>query len=69
VKVTFNLPEKELVRMQVYDMLGHVVSDNLLPDTLNQTYTIDFPEESRGLYVVRVQTATSIDATKVLMGF
>jgi len=69
VKVTFNLPEKELVRMQVYDMLGHVVSDNLLPDTLNQTYTIDFPEESRGLYVVRVQTAASIGATKVLMGF
>jgi len=69
VKVTFNLPERELVRMQVYDMLGHVVSDNLLPDTLNQTYTIDFPQESRGLYVVRVQTATSIGATKVLMGF
>jgi len=69
VKVTFNLTERELVRMQVYDMLGHVVSDNLLPDTLNQTYTIDFPEESRGLYVVRVQTATSIGATKVLMGF
>jgi hypothetical protein len=69
VKVTFNLPERGLVRMQVYDMLGHVVSDNLLPDTLNQTYTIDFPQESRGLYVVRVQTATSIGATKVLMGF
>jgi hypothetical protein len=69
VKVTFNLPERELVRMQVYDLLGHVVSDNLLPETLNQTYTIDFPQESRGLYVVRVQTATSIGATKVLMGF
>ncbi len=69
VMVTFNLPEKELVRMQVYDLLGHVVSDNLLPDTLNQTYTIDFPQESRGLYVVRVQTATSLSATKVLMGF
>jgi hypothetical protein len=50
-------------------MLGHIVSDNLLPDTLNQTYTIDFPEESRGIYVVRVQTATSLGATKVLMGF
>jgi hypothetical protein len=69
VKVTFNLPERELVRMQVYDMLGHVVSDSLLPDTLNQTYTIDYPEESRGLYVVRIQTATTLSATKVLMGF
>ncbi|HEV8512019.1 MAG TPA: T9SS type A sorting domain-containing protein, partial [Cyclobacteriaceae bacterium] len=69
VKVTFNLPERELVRMQIYDLMGHVVADNLLPDTLNQTYTIDFPQESRGLYVVRVQTASSIGATKVLMGF
>jgi hypothetical protein len=69
LKVTFNLPDKELVRMQVYDMVGHVVSDNLLPDTLNQTYTIDFPLESRGIYIVRVQTATSIGSTKVLMGF
>ena len=69
VQVTFNLPERELVRMQVYDMLGHVVSDNLLPDTLNQTYTVDYPQASRGLYVVRIQTSTSISATKVLMGF
>ncbi len=69
VQVTFNLPEKELVRMQVYDLLGHVVSDNLLPDTLNQTYTIDYPQESRGMYIVRIQTATTLSSTKVLMGF
>lgn len=69
LKVTFNLPDRELVRMQVYDVLGHVVSDNLLPDTLNQTYEISFPEESRGVYVVRIQTATTLSATKVLMGF
>ncbi len=69
VQVTFNLRERELVRLQVYDMLGHVVADNHLPDTLNQTYTIDFPEESVGLYIIRIQTATSLSATKVLMGF
>jgi hypothetical protein len=69
VKVTFNLPEKELVRMQVYDLMGHVVSDNLLPDTLNQTYEINYPEETRGLYIVRIQTSTTLSSTKVLMGF
>src|SRR5439155_1370629 len=69
VQVTFNLPERELVRLEVYDLLGHVVADNLLPDTLNQTYTIDFPQESVGLYIVRIQTPTTASSTKVLMGF
>ncbi len=69
VNVTFDLPDRQLVRMQVYDLLGRVISDNLLPDTLNQTYTIDFPNDSRGMYIVRIQTATSIGSTKVLLGF
>lgn len=69
VQVTFNLPDRQPVRMQVYDMLGHAVSDNLFPDTLNQTYTLDFPYGAGGVYIVRVQTATSLSSTKVLLGY
>jgi hypothetical protein len=69
VKITFNLPDRELVRIQAYDMLGHVVSDNLMAETMNQTYTIDFPTGSNGLYVIRVQTSTTLTSTKVLIGF
>lgn len=69
VKITFNLPERQTVRVQVYDMLGHMASDNLLSETLNQTYTIDFPTGSNGLYIIRVQTATATSATKVVIGF
>jgi archaellum component FlaF (FlaF/FlaG flagellin family) len=69
VKITFNLPDRQTVRVQAYDMLGHIASDNLLSETLNQTYTIDFPTGSNGLYIIRVQTATTTTATKVLIGF
>jgi len=69
VKVTFNLPEKQLVRMQTYDMVGRIVDDELLPDTLNQTYTIDFPNESRGIYVVKIQTSSSLRSTRIVLGF
>lgn len=71
LQVTFNLPERQLVQMQVYDMMGHVISDQSLPDTLNQTYTIDSSSQSRGIYIVRVQTQlpASLTSTKVLFGF
>ncbi|MBI3482283.1 MAG: choice-of-anchor J domain-containing protein, partial [Bacteroidetes bacterium] len=71
LQVTFNLPERQLVRLQVYDIMGHVVSDQMLPDTLNQTYTIDSSGHSVGIYIVRVQTQTpaSLSSTKVLFGF
>jgi hypothetical protein len=69
VNVSFDLPDRQLVRMQVYDLMGRVISDTMLPETLNQTYTIDFPSGATGMYVVRIQTVTSIGSTKVLVGF
>ncbi|MFZ1807873.1 MAG: M43 family zinc metalloprotease, partial [Cyclobacteriaceae bacterium] len=39
IKITFNLPEKETSRLQVYNSMGQLVLDNLLPYNLNQTYT------------------------------
>ncbi|GHM98671.1 hypothetical protein WSM22_01610 [Cytophagales bacterium WSM2-2] len=69
VNVTFNLPEKQLVRMQTYDMVGRVITDDLLPDTLNQTYTIDLPNASRGIYIVKIQTPHSTRSTRIVLGF
>ncbi len=69
VKVTFDLSSRQLVRMQVYDLVGRVVSDTMLPETLNQTYSVDFPNSATGMYIIRIQTAGSISSTKVLVGF
>jgi hypothetical protein len=69
VKVTFNLPERQLVRLQIYDMMGHAISDQMLPDTLNQTYTLESSDHPKGIYIVRIQTQSSVSSTKVYFGF
>ena len=66
-KITFNLPEKENARLQVYNLMGQIVVDNILPETLNQTYTIDFSGQANGLYIVKVQTNTEIGVTKIFL--
>ncbi len=67
VKITFNLPEKETSRIQIYNTMGQVVLDNLLPDNLNQTYTFDMVNQRAGIYIVRIQAANKIEATKVFI--
>ena len=67
-KITFNFAERELVHMLVYDVMGQVVIDNILPETLNQTYTIDFSEKSTGIYIVRLQVENSVGTQKIFVG-
>lgn len=67
IKITFNLPEKETSRLQVYNTMGQVVLDNLLPDNLNQTYTVDMSTQRAGIYILRLQFANQIESTKVFI--
>lgn len=67
IKITFNLPEKETSRLQVYNTMGQLVLDNLLPDNLNQTYTIDMSAQRAGIYILRLQVANQIGSTKVFI--
>lgn len=66
-KITFDLPERETVRLQIYNTLGQVVIDNLLPETLNQTYQVDMTNQTSGLYIVRMQIGNQITGTKVFL--
>jgi len=65
--ITFNLPEKEDAHLQIYNLMGQIIVDNLLPETLNQTYTVDFGAQASGLYIVKVQTSTEVGATKIFL--
>ncbi|HCW08461.1 MAG TPA: hypothetical protein DGG95_13975 [Cytophagales bacterium] len=72
VQVTFNLPARQNVHIQVYGITGNVILDNTFTDTLNQTYTLLEPNTiAPGLFIVRVQTQSpsTIRSTKVLSGF
>lgn len=67
IKITFNLTKKETSRLQIYNTMGQLVLDNLLPDNLNQTYTIDMSNQRAGIYILRLQVANQIESTKVFI--
>ena len=67
-KITFNLPEREDVRLQIYNAMGQIVVDNQLPETLNQTYDVDLTGQASGVYIVRMQIGNQLTATKVFIG-
>ncbi|MEK6781576.1 MAG: M43 family zinc metalloprotease [Bacteroidota bacterium] len=66
-EITFNLPEKGTAYLQVYNLMGQVIVNNVLPETLNQTYTVDFSGQVSGIYIVRVQTNAEAGATKIFL--
>ncbi len=65
IAMTFNLPEKQDVRLQIYSITGQIVADNILPETLNQTYYFDLSIQSTGLYLFRVLIGNELSTTKV----
>lgn len=62
--ITFNLPERMPVRIQVVDILGRSFIDTSAPDILNQTFPIDLGGASSGIYVLRVQSSGLNSVTK-----
>jgi Pregnancy-associated plasma protein-A len=67
-KITFNLKTRQQVRMLVYNSIGQQVSDDLLPETINQTYTLDLSGNGNGIYIFKVQIGDQISAKKVFVG-
>ncbi|CAN5232854.1 hypothetical protein BH09BAC3_BH09BAC3_21180 [soil metagenome] len=68
IALSFNLPDRKNVRLQVYSMVGQIVIDNVLPNTLNQTYYFDLGLQSQGIYIFRLQIDEQVTATKVFIG-
>ncbi len=66
-KITFNLTDRQPVQLIVYNTMGQVVLNNLLPETLNQTYSINLTTGS-GIYIFKVQIGNQVGATKVFLG-
>jgi hypothetical protein len=68
VALTFTLEEKKDVRLQIFSLMGQVVSDTSLPDTLNQTYYFDMSTQTAGIYLFRLQIDDQFSTTKVFVG-
>ncbi len=65
LKITFNLDTRQSAFVQVFNVMGQLVSEANLTDVLNQTFPIEMPNQSTGMYIVRVQTDTQVSAKKV----
>jgi hypothetical protein len=48
--------------------LGQVVLDETLPETLNQTYTVNLNGQSSGIYIARLQVGSELSAFKLFVG-
>ncbi|MEQ8474810.1 choice-of-anchor J domain-containing protein [Fulvivirga sp.] len=51
--IVFDLPQKEFVRLYLYDAAGHLLSTTGAQNTLNQRYEFDISHQPQGIYIVR----------------
>jgi hypothetical protein len=68
VKITFNLEERQTVGLQIYNSIGQLVVEENLPETINQTYSVDLSDRGVGVYIIRLQMAGQLSARKVYIG-
>jgi hypothetical protein len=68
VKITFNLEERQTVGLQIYNSIGQLVVEENLPETINQTFSIDLSNRGVGVYIIRLQMAGQLSARKVYVG-
>jgi len=65
--ITFNLNERQDVRLQLFDVVGRVIADQQLPNILNQTYQSDIRLQASGVYIVRIQIGNQFYASRVMV--
>jgi Secretion system C-terminal sorting domain len=62
------LDTRQSVLVQVFNLLGQPISELTVSDVLNQTFPIEMPNQSNGIYLIRVQTDTHVSTKKVYWG-
>lgn len=64
----FDLEDRETVFVGLYDAMGHILSERVLPNTLNQTYTFDLGQQRQGIYIVKVRGESFSYTSRVMKG-
>jgi hypothetical protein len=65
--ITFNLPEKTDVALQIYDASGRKLLRETLDSSLNQTHPVKLLTGHTGLHIVTLQTGGQSYSTKVMI--
>jgi len=66
-KVTFNVPEPQTVRLQLIDLSGRVVMDQVFTGVLNQTYRLP-TDDCFGTYFLRAKGPNIDQTQRILIG-
>lgn len=68
LQITFNLPERQDVRLSVVNAMGQTVVDGVLADVLNQTFPLALSKRLQpGVYVVRLHLNGRFYSSRVLV--
>jgi hypothetical protein len=65
--ISFNLPQKSNVLVEVVDNMGKTVINETLSDILNQTFPFSLMGKSAGVYIVRVTAGDSVFYKKLIV--
>ncbi len=65
--ITFNLPEKDDVLVDIADPVGKILISENLTGILNQTFPFSLSGRPAGLYFVRVRTSDQVIVKKILV--
>ncbi|NOS91349.1 MAG: T9SS type A sorting domain-containing protein [Cyclobacteriaceae bacterium] len=68
LKITFNFDTRQSAFIQVFNVMGQLISELNLTNVLNQTFPIEMPNQGTGIYLIRVQTDTHVSTKKVYWG-
>ena len=63
--LTVALPNSAMLRVQVFDMMGHLVESFAETETSSNSFSL--AHLTKGNYVVRIESARSVRTTRILV--
>jgi hypothetical protein len=66
-EISFNLPQKSTVTVDIVDNMGKILITETLPDILNQTFSFSMMGRSAGVYIVRITAGGSVYFRKLMV--
>jgi hypothetical protein len=67
-QMAFNTTQRQLVHIQIMDVMGKVLYDGDFPNTLNQTYDFELVNARSGMYIIVAQGEDFIRSKKLILG-
>jgi len=65
--ISFNLPQKGTITIDIIDSMGKTVLSETLPDILNQTFPFSLENRAAGVYLIRINDGESVHFEKLIV--